>query len=36
VVGNGGIVDVTGTIKDGENTVMLDGYCRFDAKLAKR
>jgi len=36
VVGNGGIMDVTGTIKDGENTVLLDGYCRFDAKLAKR
>jgi hypothetical protein len=36
VVGNGGVMDVTGTIKDGENTVLLDGYCRFDAKLAKR
>ena len=36
VVGNGGIMDVTGTIKDGENTVLLDGYCRFNATLTRK
>ena len=36
VVGNGGSMDVTGAIKDGESKVLLDGYCKFDAKLAKK
>ena len=36
VVGGGGSMDVTGTIKDGESKVLLDGYCKFDAKLAKK
>jgi hypothetical protein len=36
VVGGGGIMDVTGVIKDGESTVLLDGYCRFNAKLTRK
>jgi hypothetical protein len=36
VVGGGGIMDVTGTIKDGDSTVLLDGYCRFNAKLTRK
>jgi hypothetical protein len=36
VVGGGGIMDVTGVIKDGESTVLLDGYCRFDARLTRK
>jgi hypothetical protein len=36
VVGNGGIMDVTGVINDGESTVVLDGYCKFNAKLSRK
>ena len=36
VVGGGGIMDVTGVIRDGQSTVLLDGYCRFDAKLTRK
>ena len=37
VVGGGNTMDVTGTIKDGgESKVLLDGYCKFDAKLKKK
>jgi hypothetical protein len=36
VVGGGGIMDVTGVIKDGESTVLLDGYCRFNATLTRK
>jgi hypothetical protein len=36
VVGGGNQMDVTGTIKDGESKVLLDGYCKFDAKLTKK
>lgn len=36
VVGGGNQMDVTGTIKDGESKVLLDGYCKFDAKLMKK
>jgi hypothetical protein len=35
MVGNGGSMDVGGVIKDGESAVLLDGYCRFDAKLTR-
>ena len=35
VVGNG-VMDVTGVIRNGESSVLLDGYCRFDAKLTKK
>jgi len=36
VVGGGNSMDVTGTIKDGDTKVLLDGYCKFDAKLTKK
>jgi len=36
VVGGGNTMDVTGTIRDGETKVLLDGYCKFDAKLTKK
>ena len=36
VVGGGNTMDVTGTIKDGDTKVLLDGYCKFDAKLTKK
>jgi hypothetical protein len=29
----GSTMSITGTIKDGANRVVLDGYCKFDAKL---
>jgi hypothetical protein len=32
----GSVMDVKGTIKDGESRVILDGYCKFDAKLTKK
>ncbi len=35
-LGQGNSMDVTGTIKDGESKVLLDGYCKFDAKLSKK
>jgi hypothetical protein len=36
MVGGGGVMDVTGVIREGESAVLLDGYCRFNAKLAKK
>lgn len=36
VVGGGGAMDVTGTIADAGSKVLLDGYCKFDAKLTKK
>ena len=36
IVGGGNKMDVTGTIADGGSKVLLDGYCKFDAKLAKK
>jgi hypothetical protein len=36
VVGGGNTIDVAGTIKDGDTKVVLDGYCKFDAKLTKK
>jgi hypothetical protein len=32
----GGAMDVTGTISDKENRVLLDGYCKFEGKLTKK
>jgi len=32
----GNSMDVKGTIKDGESRIILDGYCKFDAKLTKK
>lgn len=36
VVGGGNAMEVSGTIKDGNTKVVLDGYCKFDAKLTKK
>ncbi len=36
VVGSGNKMDVTGTIAAGGSKVLLDGYCKFDAKLTKK
>ncbi|MBN9085636.1 MAG: hypothetical protein J0J01_01900 [Reyranella sp.] len=36
VVGGGNTMDVTGTINGTESKVLLDGYCKFDAKLGKK
>ena len=35
VVGGGNVVQVSGTISDVESKVLLDGYCKFEANLAK-
>jgi len=32
----GASMDVKGTIKEGESRVVLDGYCKFDAKLTRK
>ena len=32
----GNSMDVKGTIKDGESRIVLDGYCKFDARLTKK
>ncbi len=32
----GSTMDVTGTISDKENRVLLDGYCKFEGKLTKK
>jgi hypothetical protein len=34
-VGDGGTMDVKGTINATTASVLLDGYCKFDAKLKK-
>lgn len=36
VVGGNNKMDVAGTIADGNSKVLLDGYCKFDAKLTKK
>src|SRR5207302_4900384 len=32
----GSSMDVSGTISDKENRVLLDGYCKFEGKLTKK
>jgi hypothetical protein len=32
----GNSMDIKGTIKDGESRIILDGYCKFEAKLTKK
>jgi hypothetical protein len=32
-VGEGNVMDVTGTISDKESRILLDGYCKFEGKL---
>src|SRR4029079_13364334 len=34
-VGEGNIMDVNGTISDGDNRIFLDGYCKFEGKLTR-
>lgn len=36
VVGGGGTMAVTGTLRPDGGAVLLNGYCRFDTKLARR
>lgn len=35
-VGNGGSLDVSGSLKEGMSQVILDGYCKFGGKLTKQ
>jgi hypothetical protein len=35
-VGEGNIMDVSGTISDKENRILLDGYCKFEGKLTRK
>ena len=34
-VGEGNVMDVTGTISDKESRILLDGYCKFEGKLSR-
>ena len=36
VVGGGNKMDVVGSLKEGNPTIMLDGYCLFEGKLTKK
>jgi hypothetical protein len=36
VVGGGNKMDVVGSLKEGNSTIMLDGYCLFEGKLTKK
>ncbi len=36
VVGGGNSMDVSGSLKDGNASVVLDGYCKFGGKLTKK
>jgi hypothetical protein len=29
-------MDVTGSVKDGDSKILLDGYCKFGGPLAKK
>lgn len=35
-VGEGNIMDVSGTIADKESRILLDGYCKFEGKLTRK
>lgn len=35
VVGGGGSMDVSGSLKDGSAQILLDGYCKFGGPLTK-
>jgi hypothetical protein len=35
VVGGGGSMDVSGSLKDGAARILLDGYCKFGGPLTK-
>ena len=34
-VGDGNVMDVSGTISDAEKRILLDGYCKFEGKLTR-
>jgi hypothetical protein len=34
-VGEGNVMDVTGTINDKESRILLDGYCKFEGRLSR-
>ena len=36
IVGGGNKMDVVGSLKEGDQTIMLDGYCLFEGKLTKK
>ena len=36
IVGGGNKMDVVGSLKEGAQTIMLDGYCLFEGKLTKK
>jgi hypothetical protein len=35
-LGDGGAIDVSGTISDKESRVLLDGYCKFEGRLTRK
>jgi hypothetical protein len=35
-VGGGGSMDVSGSVKDGDTKILLDGYCKFGGPLSKK
>ena len=35
-VGEGNVMDVSGTISDKESRILLDGYCKFEGKLDRK
>lgn len=35
-VGDGNVMDVSGTISDKEHRIFLDGYCKFEGKLDRK
>lgn len=35
-ISNGNKMDVVGSLQEGKQTIMLDGYCLFEGKLTKR
>ena len=36
IVGGGNKMDVVGSLKEGAQTIMLDGYCLFEGKLTRK
>ena len=36
IVGGGNKMDVVGSLKEGDSTIMLDGYCLFEGNLTKK
>ena len=35
-VGEGNVMDVSGTISDAESRILLDGYCKFEGRLIRK